>query len=140
MITFAACVAFIIIFIIMLSVFATTKVCSNEQFDTYYQHDKEAATVYDKPLDQAGLLAKYKWSLKNKFGYNLYDQAYNNVVDRRWDLKEKFSKGYLNERDGDYDTKFNVDKPAYSISQMAEPQQQIEFRGIPIQLSQRLVW
>lgn len=141
MIEFAHVVGIVVLVIIILTVINMSGVCSeSEHYDTYHNMDMAASAILQKPLDEAALVAKYNWNVRNPMGYNLQDLVFTETMMEKMDYKERFP-GADYDLDNSYDQKFSlVPFYDYNVPMMREPQQTLQFRGQPIQLSQRLYW
>jgi len=118
----------IIIVILFMFLVAKSDICKNmtEQFDTYWNHDMGANTVYNtnwdkdsladkdnvtlKPMAETSLETKYNWSKTDPLGLNIYDKQYENDV---YD-KYKTDNEYLRDV-GLYDTRFTVANTGYGF-------------------------
>jgi hypothetical protein len=88
-----------------------------EHFDTYYNHDYGAQTVYERetgctlPMKDTSLLAKYDWAEHDPLGLTVYDKYYEiynfeegaaQNADHEYAYRDIHSLG----EDNVYDTKF----------------------------------
>lgn len=142
MITFTHVAIIIVLFIILLMMLSKTPLCSAEHFDSYYNHDMGAHTVYQNQpganqkitIDESALRSQYRWSDKTPGGYNVYDKYYEAIVNEK-NADYNPNIDYSERSEEPYDAKFNS-VPAgqgYEISDMAQNMLHREFHhsGLP---------
>lgn len=136
MFTFLHFAVVVVLVLFILYVVSTKKQTTQENFDTYYQHDAGAAKVLDSPLNRDfSSYIRYNWAQRDQWGYNMYDKMYDNDVIER-------NSGRLYPHD--YDTKFTTraayDMPMEAARDMKDPQTAIIVGPNLITLQQKNRW